>query len=339
MLNDIVSCGLRPCEESVIFNTYHEEITFERKQALASSKKLSSFSLPAGDYQLPFEITLDGHLFETIVGPRHQYHSYELIYNPVVLEMDDIWMSTPRSIEKQWDNKVHYRISIPETNIPFGSTFPVQFFLAPLSKDLRLGAVTIQVVEKHELKIRASAAYSVQYNVHFLTSTREHLVLSERYDSSDDYATREGAFEIEWTAEKQVCLPDTLDTVTQQVKTPNINIYHVLAFTIELRGASGGLSTIKGTIPINIVMSPLVIGENGTVHGLDLGKPQYDPSFPPPLYEDHKTDLLLLDRYFDPAACNEGSINIPRGVGHIYDETRCEFAPSYETIMGGFMAS
>lgn len=105
----------RPCEESVIFNTYHEEITFERKQALASSKKLSSFSLPAGDYQLPFEITLDGHLFETIVGPRHQYHSYELygiierrlsrdivvshpvrIYNPVVLEMDDIWLSTPR---------------------------------------------------------------------------------------------------------------------------------------------------------------------------------------------------------------------------------------------------
>lgn len=84
----------------------------------------------------------------------------------------------------------------------------------------------------------------MQYNVHFLTSTREHLVLSERYDSSDDYATREGAFEIEWTAEKQVCLPGTLDTVTQQVKTPNINIYHVLAFTIELRGASGGLSTV-----------------------------------------------------------------------------------------------
>ncbi|KAL5363177.1 hypothetical protein BJX96DRAFT_186630 [Aspergillus floccosus] len=348
----------RPCEESVIFNTYYEEITFERKQTLASSKKLSSFSLPAGDYQFPFEISLDGSLFETIVGPRHQYHSYELygiierrlsrdivvsqpvrIYNPGAVEMNDIVMSASSSIENQWDNKVHYKVSLPETNIPFASTFPVQFFVAPLSKDLRLGALTIQVIEKHELKIRAPASYSVQYNVNFLTSAREHLVFSERYDGPGDYTTQEGAFEIEWTAEKQVCLPRILDTVTQQVKTHNIKIYHVLAFTIELRDASGALSVIKGTMPINIVMSPAVISENGTVHRLDLGKPQCDPNYPPPLYEDHRTDLLLLGHHSDPRAYTGDLGNISRDVGHIYDETRCDFAPSYDTIMGSFVTS
>jgi hypothetical protein len=55
-----------------------ERITFERNQALAASKTLSSFTLPAGEYDFPFRILLASDTAETITGVNHEYHSYKV---------------------------------------------------------------------------------------------------------------------------------------------------------------------------------------------------------------------------------------------------------------------
>lgn len=55
-----------------------EQITFERNQSLAASKTLSSFTLPAGDYEFPFLIPLTSDAAETITGVNHEYHSYKM---------------------------------------------------------------------------------------------------------------------------------------------------------------------------------------------------------------------------------------------------------------------
>lgn len=55
-----------------------EEITFERSQALAFSKTRNAFTMPAGNYEFPFEIPLSGLRFDTLVGPKHEYYTYHV---------------------------------------------------------------------------------------------------------------------------------------------------------------------------------------------------------------------------------------------------------------------
>lgn len=102
----------RPFEEGILASTSHEEIIFERSQNLAGSKKMGSFVLPAGRYEFPFEIPLDPVMHETIAGPKHSYHFYQVygvvqrryyrndvvsqplrVYRPTVSEPSDISFS------------------------------------------------------------------------------------------------------------------------------------------------------------------------------------------------------------------------------------------------------
>jgi hypothetical protein len=54
----------------------HEETTFERSQNLVFSKTLDYFTLPAGNYEFPIEISLKDAQLETLTGPGHEYHTY-----------------------------------------------------------------------------------------------------------------------------------------------------------------------------------------------------------------------------------------------------------------------
>ncbi|KAF7594610.1 hypothetical protein BBP40_008877 [Aspergillus hancockii] len=314
---------------------------------------MGSFHLPAGDYEFPFEIPLSGNMIETISGPNHDYHSYQVhgvvqrrlnkniivsqplrLYKPFTMEQSDAWMSS--SIEGQCDNVVEYCISIPDVNIPFGSSFPVKFRLAPLSKDVKLGAITTKVIERHELRIRASASYSAQFNVHFLSSKRDHTVFSERYEP-DEYVSSEP--DIEWCTSSMVRLPQDLASCTQQINSDTMKIYHLLALTVELKRGNGITTMIEATIPFNVFMSPRIMGPDGTVHSLQPEQFHDDYDFPPPLYDDHKTDLLLSEAERPPFGERRTERQAAIPMGSTLDEAffDCgghECAPSYETAIG-----
>lgn len=152
-----------------------------------------------------------------------------------------------QSIENQWDENIHYNISMPDRNIPFGSTFPVEFWLTPLSEDIKLEAVTIQVLERHDLKIVATAAESIRSNIHFSNSRKNHVVFSERHDFTvENYETpNPELLDVGWRIAKPVRLPQTLDACSQTIRSEIVKIDHVLTTTIELRNPGGCISTVR----------------------------------------------------------------------------------------------
>lgn len=116
--------------------------------------------------------------------------------------------------------------------------------VAPLSKGIKLQALTIDVVEQHELKISAPAVYSAQYNVHFLSSKQEHVIFSERYSLDDCIASESEGSDLEWCTTKTISLPQDLEACAQDVSLNTIRIKHQVVFTVELLGVGEGLSMV-----------------------------------------------------------------------------------------------
>ena len=108
-------------------------------------------------------------------------------------------------------------------------------------------AIKIAVVEKHSIKIDAPAAYATRYGVRYLTSAKDHVVLSERHDvQEEDYLVAASEmFDIEWSTTKAVALPKSLEKCTQRVRSNHIQVHHELVFTVELVNAKGNLSTVS----------------------------------------------------------------------------------------------
>ncbi|KKK13224.1 hypothetical protein ARAM_000555 [Aspergillus rambellii] len=272
---------------------------------------MNFFMMPAGDYEFPFNIPLDEHTIETIRGPSQNQHTYQVhgiverrlgkdiivsepigIYKSPAVPLG-FMMSSPALVEGSLGDLVQYNVSIPDVNIPFGSTFPVKFSLVPLSKDISLGTITLEVVEEHKIKIDAPAAYSARYNIRHLASKAKHVILAEQHEPDDYVSERPEVFEIEWCTAKKVSLPRDFASCTQSVQTGVFKINHLLAVTITVKDARGGLSMIKETIPFKIAMSPYVIGQDGTIYSVDMEELEHDSSPSPPVYNDHKKDVLL----------------------------------------------
>ena len=150
-----------------------------------------------------------------------------------------------QAIDKQWDDVAQYNVSIPDVNIPFGATFPVKLRLAPLSKRIKLQALTIDVLEQHELRIKAPASYSAQFNVHFLSSKQEHVIFSERHNLDGCISPESEESDLEWCITKAISLPQDLEACTQDVSSNTITIKHHVAFTVELLGVGEGLSMVS----------------------------------------------------------------------------------------------
>lgn len=64
--------------EGLLGSEIREQLTFDREQALASTKTLSAFQMPAGDHEFLFSIPLPPKLFSTVTSASHEYHKYNV---------------------------------------------------------------------------------------------------------------------------------------------------------------------------------------------------------------------------------------------------------------------
>lgn len=64
--------------EGIMGSENREVTTFEREQALASSRTLNAFRIPAGEHAFFFDIPIPNKIFETVAGAGHQYHTYRV---------------------------------------------------------------------------------------------------------------------------------------------------------------------------------------------------------------------------------------------------------------------
>ncbi|KAJ5781098.1 hypothetical protein N7457_006258, partial [Penicillium paradoxum] len=290
-----------------------ELITFARDQALASSRTLNAFRMPAGDHAFLFDIPIPNKIFETVTGPRHQYHTYCVqavierrlksdfvvsqpirIYQVSDLETTYLRPHCPLTIEGHSAQDIQYCISIPDRNVPFGSTFPVECWFAPLMKDTKLSSVTIKVVEKQTARLEATASESVRHNVRFLTTAhsesvfRKAIDFSQRDESVDDFA------ELEWRFSTPVSLPKNFDACSQSIASKYIKITHELIVTAEFGNEAGHVTAkITETLPFKVHMTLNLPGAEAAGRRPNHECIQGNQN-PPPAYNEHFSDLVVL---------------------------------------------
>jgi hypothetical protein len=116
----------------------HEETTFERSQNLVFSKTLESFTMPAGDYEFPVEISLKDVHLETLTGPGHEYHTYKV---EVVVERRMQWdwvVSEPLGIYRWRPGGISVLSEKVVLNLPYALLcFPGDTMLTELNRSLK----------------------------------------------------------------------------------------------------------------------------------------------------------------------------------------------------------
>ncbi|OQD69631.1 hypothetical protein PENPOL_c002G02279 [Penicillium polonicum] len=297
--------------EGIMGSENRKQITFEREQPLASSKTLNAFQMPAGDHAFLFDIPLPSKVFDTATGPNHQYHTYRVeaiierrlksdfvvsqpvrIYQVSDLETSYLTPHCPLTLEGHSDENIQYCLSITDRNVPFGCTFPVECWFAPLLKYAKLNTVTIKVIEKQTARLDATAAESAQHNMRFITAAQSQTVFSKTIDFSRDESVDDDS-EIEWRFTTPVSLPQCLDACSQSMSTKPLKIIHELSITAEFRNEAGDVAAvITEVMPFKIYMTPNAIGDNASIHGQDIQLMQGSQS-PPPAYSDHFSDLIV----------------------------------------------
>ncbi|KAJ5926269.1 hypothetical protein N7516_008042 [Penicillium verrucosum] len=309
--NHITRSELSPVE-GIIGSEIRKQITVEREQPLASSRTLNAFQMPAGDHAFLFDIPLPSKVFDTVTSPNHQYHTYcveaiierrfksdFVVSQPVrIYQVSDLVTSylrphCPLTLEGHSDEDIQYCLSITDRSIPFGCTFPVECWFAPLLKYAKLNNVTIKVIEKQTALLPATAAESAQQNMQFIIAAHSQTVFSDTIDFSRDESPVDDHSEIEWRFTTPVSLPQSLDACSQSISTKHLKITHELSITAEFRNEAGDVTAVFTEImPLKIYMTPNVIGDTSSVHGQGIQLLQGSQS-PPPAYSDRFPDLIV----------------------------------------------
>ena len=128
---------------------------------------------------------------------------------------------------------------LPDSNIPFASRFPVKCFFTPLSKSLQLDTVKLLVMERHVLRVDATAAESALHNISTIATSRTSTIFQSEHTSFDQtsglLATEGDEPPAEWSLSLPVQLPESFDLASQSVLAGIINISHRVVVKAQFR--------------------------------------------------------------------------------------------------------
>jgi hypothetical protein len=150
------------------------------------------------------------------------------------------WLMLFQSVENIWPNKIEYSISTPSKAVIFGTSVRIDFRLIPLLKGLKIGLITSQLIETHDLTLNPEEPGTV-YNTY--QSTR--IIVSDDYELDE-----ENQLEIiDESAEgyqfhRYLDLPKTLSRCLQDTDTRGIKIRHKLKFRVQLHNPDGHTSEV-----------------------------------------------------------------------------------------------
>ncbi|KAL4797739.1 hypothetical protein BDV19DRAFT_358599 [Aspergillus venezuelensis] len=285
-----------------------EEVTFQQRQPLACSKAPASFTMPAGDYEFLFDFPLTDILFDTLTGPKHNYHTYRV---EVVIERSmrrDLIVSEPVRIYKyprlarhdlakamvsDSTQGIGYHFSIPDTLVHHGSAFPVDcWFVVP--KDISLSNLRLRVIEKHELSFPATAAEMVKYDTHLITNGETHVIFEKEQlfaRTPGESLARERSDTHERQISMSVRLPREAEDCSQSYSSKCIKINHFLVMNVDFKDGTGNSKEIAEAIPLHIYMKP-DDGNDFAESRFELECQEGETS-PPPFYGKHEYDQMI----------------------------------------------
>ncbi|KJZ73208.1 hypothetical protein HIM_07405 [Hirsutella minnesotensis 3608] len=273
-----------------------------------------STTLPAGNYEYPFEFTLPGDTAESVEGiPEasityrlkatvgrgklaYDLHAYKHLRVIRTLDPSALEFLHAMSVENTWPNKVDYSIIIPQKAVVFGGTINMVMRFTPLLKGLQLGEITAKFIELRDCWIQGSTGMNIrEHRTEREVSTWKFEVNpDEHWQDMIEDTGQEG-----WTLTKSLNLPKRLRQCIQDLNHHGIKVRHKIKLTVALKNPDGHTSELRATLPVSIFISPNVpFDENGTLVDQTPGiapTEQDTAVLAPPGYGEHVLDQLYED--------------------------------------------
>lgn len=297
--------------------SWRERVIYEKTWKFRDPGKSKTEILPAGNYEYPFNLVLEGNMPESIEGLSDTYITYRfkaeigrkyakdiIVRKPLriirTLEPSALELAHAMSVENIWPNKIEYSISTPTKAVIFGTSIRVDFKLIPLLKGLKIGQIVSQLIESHDLTLNPEDPDTIR-NTYKNTRT----ILNDEHELDHD----DGLEIIDEVAEgyqfsRFLDLPKTLTRCLQDTDTKGIKIRHKLKFRVQLLNPDGHISELRATLPVSIFISPnLAIDENNNLVDQTPQSAQRAINSiaqqAPPLYGEHQFDQLYSE--LDPS--------------------------------------
>ncbi|KAJ5773226.1 Immunoglobulin E-set [Penicillium paradoxum] len=292
--------------------SWRERVFYDKKWTFRELAKGKTEVLPAGNYEYPFDVVLEGSMPESVEGLAETWVMYRFkaeigrkyvkditARKPLriirTLDPSALELSHAMSVENIWPNKIEYSISTPTKAIVFGTSIHVEFKLIPLLKGLRIGQITSQLLESHDLTLNPEDPDAIRntYKVTRTILTDEHQLDEDNIEIIDESA--EG-----YQCTRILEMPQTLTRCLQDTDTKGIKVRHKLKFRIQLHNPDGHVSELRATLPVSIYISPHIpIDDN---NNLLRQSPQSTriavddfAHQAPPLYGEHMFDQLYSE--------------------------------------------
>ncbi|KAM6534955.1 Arrestin-C domain-containing protein [Fusarium falciforme] len=272
-----------------------------------------SMTLPAGNYEWPFDYMLPGNMAESVEGiPEasityrlratvgrgklaYDLHANKHLRIIRTLEPGALEFLHAMSVENIWPNKVDYSIVIPQKAVVFGGVVTMEMRFTPLLKALELGDITARLIEVRECCVQGSSGYSVkEHRTEREVSTWKFEVTREEHwqDMIEDTG-QEG-----WALTKKLSLPKRLRQCIQDLNHHGIKVRHKIKLTVALCNPDGHISELRATLPVSIFISPnMPLDEEGNL--VDQSPSQTTEqeltTIAPPGYGEHVLDQLYED--------------------------------------------
>ncbi len=230
----------------------------------SSSLSSSSHTYPEGNYEFPFQVILDGSIPESIEGNDRGAVYYKLeatiersrlstniktdkhLRVVKTLTPDSLPLLETVSVDNTWPNKVEYVIDIPAKAVAIGSMTPFNILMVPLIKGLKLGKITINLIEFSSFISPISIPFQDERIITSLTIPPP--INNNNLDFSD-----------KWEINDFLSIPASLVKCTQDSSVDNyIKINHRLKFIISLINPDNHVSELRASIPISLFISPNV---------------------------------------------------------------------------------
>lgn len=278
--------------------------------ALTSARPIT---LPAGNYEWPFELLLPGSTSESVEGlPEasityklkatvargklaYDLHAYKRLRIIRTLESSALEFLHSMSVENIWPNKVEYSILIPQKAVVFGSSIPLEMRFTPLLKGLDLGDIAIKLVEVHDIITQGLSGHAVKEYKKEREVTHWTVPMSreEHWHDMIDDTGQEG-----WTMSTTLDLPRKLGKCVQDVNVQGIKVRHKLKMVVALKNPDGHISELRATLPVTIFISPnMPLDDDGNLlhHTPQNTTPEEARTMAPPGYGEHVLDEIYTD--------------------------------------------
>ncbi|MCJ1478370.1 hypothetical protein MMC13_007050 [Lambiella insularis] len=271
-------------------------------------------TLPAGNYEYPFEAILPGDAPESVEGLPDTWVIYRMKatvqrgrfakdlqarkHLRVIRTFDEsaLELSHAMNVENTWPNKIDYSISTPTKAVIFGTNIQIDFRLVPLLKGLKIGKIEVELLELHEFTVDMVSNYKKQH-AYVQTAAKTEWEIPEDTEAEDIHG-QEG-FEFS----RMLPIPKSLRSCRQSAEVVGVKIKHKLKFNVMLNNPDGHTSELRAQLPIHIFISPnLPLNDNNELVNQQTQSVEAMADISrnaPPLYGQHQFDQLYSD--LDPS--------------------------------------